>query len=197
MVQIARSQAEQAPLGAHSRLGSWAILLGVVLLGGALLLYLIDRYLPNLLISVWWALWTSLRWKDSLRQRPGRFLYGATIALALLAAVTLAALPFYANGIHLRPESHIRQSMVDVKYQAPFVWESCGGPLLELAKFFHLFTPLIVVLTAPFFFRSVRLEWRTMLQAERVWWILVLGAATLAYAVSLKDWAIILVWLLD
>lgn len=196
MIQVAPPQQEQVPpvRGRHPSL--WAIAVGILLLVGALL-YFVHRRFEYVLISLWWAAWIYLAWKGLLRKHPGQLLFGTTAVLSSLGTIALTTVPFYANGLHLRPERDIRELLVDVKYQAPFIWEWCGGPLLESARLLHFTTPIIVTMTGLLFFWSVTSDWHTIHRQKRALLISVVGLVLMIYVISLKDWELLSVWLMD
>jgi hypothetical protein len=172
--------------------------LGLAAVALTLWLYAMRFQRPEFLMAgLWWAVWMAVAWKDALARRPGRLLYGATVVAACLATVALTSGPFYANGLHLRPEADVYQSLVDVRNHAPFRWEWCGGPLYQSATFLHIAAPIIIGLAATFLGRTLAANWAVVGRRERRWFAVVVGLALAIYVISLKDWWIVGVWLRD
>lgn len=197
MVRLMTWYGEQKSLASERKPGWLAVVLAAGLAVACLLLFLISQRWPYLLLAIWLGGWLWLKRRALLNKDEGLIFYAVTIVLPFLMALILAVAPFYGNGIHLRPESDIRQSLVDVTKHVPFRWAPCGGLLYEMAGFFHIFTPLITLLALPAFARtlysnrhSIGFNWRGM-------WLAMVGVVLIIYLYFLKDWMIICIWLSD
>jgi len=118
-----------------------------------LIVFLAGNHLwTDLGISVWLGGWLWAWQRGPLLKRDGRTIYGLGIILTTLAYGALVMLPFYGNGIHVRPQWQIVGHYIKPERFIPYSWDGlCGGPLLAIATIWYLAGPLlIVVLLLPF-----------------------------------------------
>lgn len=129
--------------------------------------------------------------------RDSRSIIGVSLVVVTTIYLLFVVLPFYGNGINLRPYSDIAGSAVDFKGYEPFAWPMLRIPTTLLAWLGVILTPILSLILAPAFLVSLRLSWGILTSAQRWLWGITLAVNVSTLLLTWQSLGLIGLWLAD